>query len=311
MKTKILMATTLVIIAGVGLRCSLEQLNPNAPTESEVLTTPDGIKALAIGMQAQFGETVNETVEVSNVVTRQYATMPAAVLGIRELETGGADVQGFNGTVNNIWSEHYRVVKSAEDLIINSPNVSLDAGTRSGILALARLMKAICLGELIEAFEKIPLDVTTSQTPTFSDRATVLNEVISLLESARDGLTATPASADFNSNILGIGFDLPNTINAMLARYSLIKGDFAKALSAANAVDLTKTSSLFYTSTTARNPIYLLTVVSYSLALSKGRLRVLGTAIPAFLVLHASYATGIITGTLSGIGRKLYGGLRS
>ncbi len=57
--------------------------------------------------------------------------------------------------------------------------------------------------------------------------------------------------------------------------------------------------------------IYLLTIVLYALALSKGRLRVLATAIPAFMVLHASYATGIATGMLSGIGRKLYGGQRS
>jgi hypothetical protein len=260
MKLKRLLTLTLLGVVLNLWSCSLEQTNPNAPTEADVLTTPDGIKALAVGLQARYGETVNETVEASNFLAKQYATMPASVLGLRELETGGSDVQGFNGTVNNLWNEHYRVVKTAEDLINKAPTVSLEAGTRSGILALARLMKAMCLGELIEAFQSVPMDVTASQLPTFSDRTTVLNTIISLLESARDGLTATPASSDFTSNILGIGFDLPNTINAMLARYSLIKGDYAKALAAANAVDLTKLSTLFYNSTTARNPIYLLTV---------------------------------------------------
>lgn len=249
-----------VVVAVSG--CSLDQLNPNAPTDAQVLSTPEGIKAVAVGMQAQYGEGVNETVEVSNFLSRQFATMPASVLGLRELETGANDVQPFNGTVNSMWSTHYRTIKSAEDLINNVPQTSLTPGTRSGILALARLFKAMSLGELIECYEKVPTEVTTSITPAFSDRTTVLNYVISLLESARDEYASQPASAytDFNSTILGIGFDLPNTIQAMIARYALIKGDYAKAITAANAVDLTKTSSMYYNSTTSRNPIYLIAI---------------------------------------------------
>jgi len=252
--------TIALAVLAFAMGCSLDQLNPNAPTTEDVLSSPEGIKAIAIGMQAQYGETINETIEVSNLITRQYATMPSSVLGLRELETGGADVQGFNGTVNSFWNSQYRVIKTAEDLINNANKVPLDPGTASGILALARLIKAMSLGELIEAFVSVPIDVTTSQTPTFSNRAAVLATVIGLLESARDGLAATPASTDFNANILGTGFNLPNTINAMLARYALIAGDNAKALAAANAVDLTKTSTLFFNSATARNPIFLITV---------------------------------------------------
>lgn len=259
MKYRIVPIVALLAVTGM-IGCSLDQLNPNAPTDVAVLTSVEGIKAIAVGLQAQYGETVNETVEASNMITRRYATMPASVLGLRELETGGSDVQGFNGTVNNLWSEHYRVIKTAEDLINNINNVPLDPGTASGILALARLMKATALGELIEAYQSVPINVTTSLTPAFSDRATVLATVISLLEAARDGLAATPASADFNTNILGIGFDLTNTIQAMLARYALIAGDNAKALTAANAVNLNVTSKLFYNSSSARNPIFLLTV---------------------------------------------------
>lgn len=257
MKANILVLTLCCLLIGLVAGCSLDQLNPNAPTEAQVLSTPEGIKALAVGMQAQYGETVNETVEASNFLAKQYFTMPSSVLGLRELETGGATVQGFNGTVNNLWSQHYRVVKSAEDLIKYVPTVPLADGTRSGILALARTMKAMVLGELIEFYERAPIEVTTSTTPVFSDRTTALNTVISLLESARDQLVATPPSADFNTNILGTGFDLLNTINAMIARYSLLQGTYAKALSAANAVDLSKTASMSYNSATSRNPIYL------------------------------------------------------
>ncbi|MGH2568835.1 MAG: RagB/SusD family nutrient uptake outer membrane protein [Bacteroidota bacterium] len=263
MKSNIFFLLTLccaVLLCAGG--CSLDQLNPNAPTEAQVLSTPEGIKALAVGLQAQYGETIDETVAASNLLTKQYATMPASVLGLRELETGGLDVTPQNGTTNNMWIQHYRVVKSAEDLLSNSPKVPLAAGTRSGISALARLMKAMVLGELIESFERVPVDVTTSLTPSFVDRATALSTVVSLLEAARDEIAATPPSADFTTNILGIGLDLSNTIQAMIARYALIQGNYAKALTAANAVDVTKTSTLFYNSTTSRNPIFLVAIQS-------------------------------------------------
>ncbi len=247
---------TLILLSALFSSCSLDQVNPNAPTNDQVLSGPDGIKALAIGMQAEYSLAIWDVVAVSSFCSKEYATMPSSVAGLRELETGGSDVQPFNGTVNTLWARHYRTIKSAEDLINNAPNVALLPGTRSGIIALAQLLKAMSLGELIECYQGAPLTVTTSMTPVFSDRTTVLQTVISLLESARDGIAATPPSTDFNSNVLAIGFDLPNTIQAMLARYALIYGDNAKALTAANAVDLGKTSTLFYTSSTAQNPLY-------------------------------------------------------
>jgi len=246
----------LILLSGLFSSCSLDQVNPNAPTNEQVLTGPEGLKALAVGMQAQYSAAIWDVVAVSSFLSMEYATMPSSVAGLRELETGGSDVQPFNGTVNTLWSRHYRTIKSAEDLINNIPNVALVPGTRSGLLALARTLEAMSLGELIEAYERVPLTVTTSMTPTFSDRNTVLATVISLLESARDEIAATPPSTDFNSSVVGIGFNLPNTINAMLARYALIAGDYTKALTAANAVNLSVTSTLFYTSSTAQNPLY-------------------------------------------------------
>lgn len=246
----------LILLGGLFSNCSLDQVNPNAPTNEQVLSEPDGIKALAIGMQAEYSAAIWDVVAVSSFLSKEYATMPSSVAGLRELETGGSDVQPFNGTVNTLWSRHYRTIKSAEDLITNAPGAALLPGTKSGILALARTLKAMSLGEVIEAYQQVPITVTTSMTPTFTDRNAVLATVISLLETARDEIAATPPSTDFNSTVLAIGFDLPNTINAMLARYALIAGDNVKALNAANAVNLARTSTLFYTSSTAQNPLY-------------------------------------------------------
>ncbi|MFQ5751269.1 MAG: RagB/SusD family nutrient uptake outer membrane protein, partial [bacterium] len=126
-------------------------------------------------------------------------------------------------------------------------------------IALAKLLKAVSLGELIESYQSIPVEVTTSSTPKFADRATVLATIVTLLEEAQSTLAATPPSEEFNKNILGIGFDLANTIWAMLARYALIQGSNQKALDAANQVDLNAVSSLFFNNSDARNPVWFQT----------------------------------------------------
>ncbi len=161
----------LILLGGLVTSCSLDQVNPNAPTNEQVLTQADGIKALAIGMQAEYSAAIWDIVAVSGFLSKEYATMPSSVAGLRELETGGSDVQPFNGTVNTLWSRHYRTIKSAEDIITNAPGVALVPGTKSGILALAQTLKAMSLGELIEAYQSVPITVTGSMTPPFADRS--------------------------------------------------------------------------------------------------------------------------------------------
>jgi hypothetical protein len=64
--------------------------------------------------------------------------------------------------------------------------------------------------------------------------------------------------AGFRSRVVPTTFDLRNTIDAMLARYYLIDGQYAQATAAANRVSLTVTSQLAFPSPTI-NPIYNLT----------------------------------------------------
>ena len=81
-----------------------------------------------------------------------------------------------------------------------------------------------------------------------------MKEAIRLLETASASITANPVSVNFNSRIVA-GIDIPNTLNALIARYALIAGDYDKALLAANKVDLTKKSQLNFDDLT-RNPIW-------------------------------------------------------
>ena len=110
----------------------------------------------------------------------------------------------------------------------------------------------MAIGTLTQFFEQTPL--VTQENAPFVPREEALRSAVAQLEAAATELAATPVSADFNAKIIP-GIDLPNTVQALIARYSLVLGDYDKALSAAGRVDLTS-RSVFNFDDNARNPLY-------------------------------------------------------
>ena len=239
----------LLTIAGLGA-CELDTTNPNAATETGVLTTAAGIRALAIGMQGRFGNTLEESIFIPGLVSGELGNTSATQSTTREFQdfpinTDDRAIDVTNLELLDLWVKNYAVVKSANDIIENIDNVGFAPGTRAGILSLAKLHKAMVFGQLIEMFEQIP--ITNVTNPPFANRATVLAEVLSLLASARSDATGTPLTTEFTTQILAPNFDLLNTIRAMQARYSLAAGNYADALTFANEVPATATSVVSFT----------------------------------------------------------------
>jgi starch-binding outer membrane protein, SusD/RagB family len=109
----------------------------------------------------------------------------------------------------------------------------------------------LALGNLATGWEQSP--ITTVENAPFVARTEVLKNAVSILENAAT-LISTAPSANFTSRIAP-GIDLSNTIQALIARYSLMLGDNDKALAAAAKVDLTKKSAFTFDDT-SRNPIF-------------------------------------------------------
>lgn len=242
----------LAVVAG---SCELDLANPNSATEETVLTTPNGIVALAVGMQGQFANSVLMFVRAPALVTDEWSTRSAALASAQALATG----QGIDPTfltVSEPFTAAYRVIGSANQLLVGAPQVGLAPGTQAGVTALARTFKAMSLGFIIQQYERVPINPSVEGSP-FESRAVVLDTIIALLETARSELSAVPPAqlAEFRTRIQGAGFDLGNTINAMLARYYLIAGRHQQAIDAANRVNLGVLSVIPYPDPVA-NPIY-------------------------------------------------------
>lgn len=237
--------------------CDLDIQDPNRPTEEEVFGSPEGIQQVAVGMQALYAEELRDPIWVNALVADEMGVGRNVFASYLDLDAGNAITRGFFNTAPfDPWTGQYRVIKLANDLLRVTPNDPvLSAGTKSGILALARLHKAMALGNLVQLYERVALDVGPDQSPTLENRERVLQEILSLLEEARAGLQATPPSALFNTQVVATGFNLSNTIDAMIARYALIAGRNDVAIQAATRVSPT-TLSTFNFSAADPNPLW-------------------------------------------------------
>lgn len=242
-----------LLAASLGLAaCDLDTTNPNAPTQETIVADVEGLMALGVGLQARFGVSTGNFIYSAGLLTQELGAITTAFSTISDAEGGtvppGAAITG------DVWSSSYRTVKTANDIISNA-DVAMPRGTRSGLLGLSYLFKAAALGELLQSFEELPIDTYGNPTPTFVDRPTALTYVLALLDSAQLAYADTAPSAQFTTNVLATGLNIPNTILAYKARYRRLAGNWAGTLAAADSVSRTVFSVLPF-SAQAANPLF-------------------------------------------------------
>jgi len=244
MRMKIQRAAAFAIAAGAVGACTLNLENPNAPTEAQVTTSVDGVIALATGLQGRFAVSYGNFAYMAGLVTDEFASTSAALISISDAEQGA--VPSGTAIADNVFNSVYRTVRTADDLLAGSEALAaqFDAGTRSGVRALAFALKAEALGEAIQSYQKIPINTYGVTAPVYVSRAEALALVRALLDSAAATITATPPSAFFNASILTTGVNLTNVIQLFRARYARMANDDATALAAANLVGRTGSGAL-------------------------------------------------------------------
>lgn len=247
---------SLALLAAVGTAaCDMDLTDPNNPNESEAIATIAGLKQVGVGLQAEYSNEVNDPIYVDALVNDQIGAISAAFESYRNADAG-LPINNSEGPSTETWSGMYDVIQVANVLLTNVPNVPMEAGTASGLLALAKLFKAMSYGNLLNVYERIPLDVGLQNlSPTFATRQEGYAEVLKLLNEARSHITTTPVSVEFTRDVIAPGFDLSNTIDAMIARYSLIAGDLAGAATAAARVNRAVMSEMRFSATDA-NPLW-------------------------------------------------------
>ena len=224
--------------------CSLDLQNPNAPTEPQVTTSPDGVIALATGLQGRFATSYGNFAYTAGLVTDELASTSASLISISDAEQGA--VPSGTAIADAVFNSVYRTVRTADDLLAGADALrdQLDPGTRSGLRALAFALKAEALGEALQSYQRIPVETYNVAAPQYVGRAQALPVIRALLDSAAASIAATPPSAFFNANILTPGVSLPNVIQLFRARYARMANDHQTALAASNLVARTGPAAL-------------------------------------------------------------------
>lgn len=247
-----------MLAAGMLTVSSCEQkefLNPSSASETQVVTDVYGLISLANGLQYRYsvgaaGVTYT-MISANGLTTKELLVLNAGNTDLDLLGKGSGNVQGNNAIISNLWAQSH-LTKSNADIILKNIEVAADPALRSGLTAYASIFRALSLGALGEFWQQAPIGTATNIT--FNTREEVLKEAVATLETAATTIAATAPSADFTTRVVN-SIDMPNTIQALIARYSLMLGEYDKALAAANKVDLTKKSA-FNFDDVSQNPIF-------------------------------------------------------
>ncbi|NNE45769.1 MAG: RagB/SusD family nutrient uptake outer membrane protein [Rhodothermales bacterium] len=255
--------TCLLLAVGMAA-CDTNFDNPNAASEDQVVSTAGGLQSLAIGMRRTYSISfLSPMIRSSALSTREFGVV-VGFTNPQEIELGGSALPPENGILTSIWSNAYRVMGMADQVIENA-NVVGEPATRGAFEATGYLFKGMALGTLAQFYEQLPIAVDPGGEGEFRPRTEAVEEAVRLLEA---GLAAVPASvpAAFRSDVLGSSdFDLEQCLNAFLARYRLVLGNHAGAISAANAVladyPNIRSAWMYDDGNSNENPLYIQTTL--------------------------------------------------
>ncbi|RME91765.1 MAG: RagB/SusD family nutrient uptake outer membrane protein [Bacteroidetes bacterium] len=251
----LLLLSTMLLLA-----CETDFTNPGAASEDQVLNSANGLIGLAVGAQKRWSvgrqSPIYATVTAAGFTTGELRLINPGNEAENEMALGYNNVTGNTGIVNNIWTQALLTRNEAQKVIDNAeaiPNVS----TRNAVVAYASIFHALANGTLAGFFEQVPL--VTEENAKFSPASAALDEAIRVLENVRGTQNDPALEARMPGGADGI--DIPNTIEALLARYYLQAGRYDEAIAAANNVDRTATSVFTYEDVNT-NPIAFVSILT-------------------------------------------------
>lgn len=247
--------TLFVLLLLYGTSCTKDYTNPSAVPEQQAFSSPQAMTGVAVGLQRLYtagrASSLYNRISMDGLLTYQDTVLNQGNTSEYQLQQGRGSVDGTNTILGGLWTTSNKIIFDADRVIANAEQLG-DKSFASGLIGYTTIFKALALGDLAMFWQKIPDSI--GQNVNFEDRLEGFKKAIQAIDKALALITTNGISASFLGAIPA-GIDIVNTLNALKARYSLFIGNYAQALAAANAVDLTK-KSVFSFTTVNLNPIY-------------------------------------------------------
>lgn len=235
--------------------CTKDYTDPSRATEDRVFQSVSGLTGVSVGLQRIYSlgraSSLYNIVSINGLVTKELVVLNPGNLPEFQLATGGSAVDGTNTMIAGLWTSSNKIIYDADQVISNATALP-DKGVANGLIGYASIFKALSIGALSMFWEKVPEGIGANVN--FISRTEGFNKAIATIDNALSAITTNPISPSFLANIPA-GIDIVNTLQALKARYALYVGNYTLALTAANAVDLSKKSTLNFEAANP-NPIY-------------------------------------------------------
>ncbi len=264
MKTKLFSAIGLLVaISSVmflsGCDKDLVDINnsPNAVSQANVKTII-GQQAVLVGLQSAIGDWYSgDRSRLLSIWTRQMCA-PTGLGRPQPASWNNYLMDRAKNSVNDYnWSQGYRAVKLANDIIYNAADAGLAGNTLNTFLGIAKFYKALILGDQAAVYGDVPME-TLTDFPVYAKQSAVIAYTQTLLDQAIGHFQAvTPPST--------LAMDLPfkgdaakwiPACNSLKARHYLFALNYASAASSAAQGISAATGTV--------NAIYSLTAGEYS-----------------------------------------------
>lgn len=240
-----------IVVAGTFLvSCNEEFLDPTKPSQEEVVGTRSGLIGATNGLQQLWSNgrasVIYTSITANGLTTKELRVVNAGNVDEGFLEAGGTSLTANNAVTKNLWA-YCMVINSESQKILDNINILTVENEKASLFTHASIFKAMALGTLIQFYEKVP--TVTMKKAEFKSRAEVITKVINTLK-------ATEIYLNTANGFTGLtpGISYKNTVNALLARYYMMAGDYDNALTHANLVNLSVKSEFRFDALT-NNPI--------------------------------------------------------
>lgn len=242
--------------------CKKDFTNPSAVPEEQAFSSAQAMTGVVIGIQRLYtvgrASSLYNRIALDGLLTRQLVVLNQGNTSEYQLQLGGGSVDGTNTILGGLWTTSNKVIYDADNVITSAATLG-DKGYASGLIAYATIFKALALGDLAMFWEKVPAGI--GQSVTFVDRTEGFTKAIAAIDNALAAISTTPISSQFltalpqNTSPVSPSIEIVNTLRALKARYSLFIGNYAQALTEANAVNLSVRSTFTFT-TVNLNPVF-------------------------------------------------------
>jgi hypothetical protein len=257
MKKKLFITYSILAVLVLSFAgCVKDYSDPARATQDNVNTSTKGLTGVAVSLQSRYAAgrgNIYNTITTSGFLTNELSLLNQGNTAELQLSLGGNSLDGGNTVLSNLWSNSNKIIFDAELILKNAGSIA-DKGLASGLIGYATIFKSLALGDLASFWEKVPAG--TGENVTFITRNEAYVKIVADIDLALAAINANSISSAFLGTVPE-GIDIPNTLQALKARYALYGGNYSLALSSANAVDLTKKSSFMHNATINQNGIYV------------------------------------------------------